>query len=133
MSIQVENNLKDGDNKEIFEQKAHYVPCNIESDGPANVKKYFEPYVVENENGELTGTFRGRPLDGVKMSLPTGYRALWITEAKKPLADDADRRFQVAGGFKEIVYWNWDKKPSKNDNIVKAFDWIDIADAIHGD
>ncbi|CAK1592581.1 unnamed protein product [Parnassius mnemosyne] len=133
MSIQIENNLKNGDNPEIFEQRAHYLPCKIEVDGAANVEKYFEPYVVENENGELSATFRGHPLDGVNMSLPDGYRAILVTEAKKPLADDADRRFQVAGGFKEFVYWNWDKKPSKNDNIVKAFDWIDIAEAIHGD
>ncbi|CAG4971119.1 unnamed protein product [Parnassius apollo] len=133
MSIQIENNLKNGDNPEIFEQRAHYLPCKIEADGAANVEKYFEPYVVEKENGELSATFRGHPLDGVKMSLPDGYRAILVTEAKKPLADDADRRFQVAGGFKEFVYWNWDKKPSKNDNIVKAFDWIDIAEAIHGD
>ncbi|XP_045541363.1 ribonuclease H2 subunit C [Papilio machaon] len=133
MSIQVENNLKDSNNSEQVKQKAHYVPCKIESDGNANVEKYFEPYVTENEHGELTGTFRGHHLDGVRMSLPNGYRAVLVTEAKKPLAEDADRRFQVAGGFKEFVYWNWDKKPSKNDNIVKGFEWMDIADAIHGD
>ncbi|KAL4704800.1 hypothetical protein ACJJTC_003512 [Scirpophaga incertulas] len=82
---------------------------------------------------ELTASFRGHSLDGVKMLLPDGYRGLVVTEVKKPLAEDADRRFQVAGGFKEITYWNWDKKPSKNDNLVKAMDWMDIAEAIHGD
>lgn len=48
---------------------------------------------------EFTGTFRGHPLDGTKISLPEGYRALLVTEAKKPLADDADRRFQVSLSF----------------------------------
>ncbi|CAH0731215.1 unnamed protein product, partial [Brenthis ino] len=133
MSINVENNLKDSENKQIFEQRAHYVPCKIEEDGPANVNKYFEPYVIENENGELSATFRGHQLDGVKMQLPEGYRAVVLTEAKRPLAEDADRKFQVAGGFKEIIYWNWDKKPSKNDNIARALDWVDLAEAIHGD
>ncbi|KAL4702065.1 hypothetical protein ACJJTC_009233 [Scirpophaga incertulas] len=132
MSIQVENNLKKGDNKDIFEQRAHYMPCKIEEDGVANVNKYFEPHITEKD-GELTASFRGHSLDGVKMLLPDGYRGLVVTEVKKPLAEDADRRFQVAGGFKEIIYWNWDKKPSKNDNLVKAMDWIDIAEAIHGD
>ncbi|XP_038220428.1 ribonuclease H2 subunit C [Zerene cesonia] len=133
MSIQVDNNLKDTDNQEVFNQKVHYMPCKIEEDGHANVQKYFSPYIQENENGELTATFRGHSLDGVKMPVPEGYRGIVVTEAKRPLAEDADRKFQVAGGFKEIVYWNWDKKPSKNDNIVKAMDWIDIAEAIHGD
>ncbi|KAJ0184159.1 hypothetical protein K1T71_000582 [Dendrolimus kikuchii] len=134
MSIQVENNLKKTDNKEIFQQKAHYMPCKIESDGPIDVKKYFDPYVVKNkETDELSGTFRGHPLDGKEMNLPEGYTAIVVTEAKKPLAEDADRRFQVAGGFKDLTYWNWDKKPSRNDSLIKAMDWIDIAEAIHGD
>ncbi|KAJ2942488.1 hypothetical protein O0L34_g16093 [Tuta absoluta] len=133
MSIQVENNLKNTDKTEIFEQKAHYVPCTIDSDGPANVQKYFETYVAEDGSGGYTASFRGYPLDGTKMTLPEGYRAVLATEAKRPLAENADRRFQVAGGFKEFVYWNWDKKPSKNDNVAKALDWADISEAIHGD
>ncbi|KAG7312930.1 hypothetical protein JYU34_001331 [Plutella xylostella] len=133
MSIQVENNLKDTEDKSIFEQKAHYIPCKIEEDGPANVSRFFEPYVAENESSELSATFRGHSLDGARLRLPAGHRAVLLTEAKRPLAEDAQRRFQVAGGFSEVVYWNWDKKPSKNDNLVKALDWMDVADAIHGD
>ncbi|XP_028156805.1 ribonuclease H2 subunit C [Ostrinia furnacalis] len=133
MSIQVENNLKNTDNKDLFEQRAHYVPCKIDEDGQANVNKYFEPYVTKNDDGDLTATFRGHKLDGTNMELPKGYRAIVVTEAKKPLAEEADRRFQVAGGFKELVYWNWDKKPSKNDNLTRAMEWIDISEAIHGD
>ncbi|RVE45223.1 hypothetical protein evm_010113 [Chilo suppressalis] len=132
MSIQVENNLGNGDDKEVFEQRAHFIPCKVEEDGEANVKKYFEPYITD-DSGDLTATFRGYPLDGTKIALPEGYRAVIATETKRPLAEDADRRFQVAGGFKEVIYWNWDKKPSKNDNLTKAMDWIDIAAAIHGD
>ncbi|CAH2083297.1 unnamed protein product [Euphydryas editha] len=130
MSIQVENNLNKSENQEVFEQRAHYIPCNIEEDGHANVSKYFEPYVTDNGDGELTATFRGHHLDGVKMNLPDGYRAIVVTESKRPLAEDADRKFQVAGGFKELYYWNWDKKPSKNDNLFRAMDWIDIAEAV---
>lgn len=51
MSIQVENNLKNTENTELFEQPAHYVPCTIEQDGPANVDKYFKPYIQENDGG----------------------------------------------------------------------------------
>ncbi|CAH2227269.1 jg4464 [Pararge aegeria aegeria] len=51
MSIKVENNLKERKDDKIFEQKAHYIPCQVEEDGPANVSEYFEPYVVDNGNG----------------------------------------------------------------------------------
>ncbi|KAJ8706667.1 hypothetical protein PYW07_012745 [Mythimna separata] len=132
MSIQVENNLKKDENTEIFEQKAHYMACNIAADGPANINKYFEPYVAD-DNGELSASFRGYPLTGKKMSLPEGYTAVVVTEAKRPLAEDADRKFQVTGGFKEFTNWNWDKKPSENDKIVGALDWIHIAEALHED
>ncbi|XP_045782996.1 ribonuclease H2 subunit C isoform X2 [Maniola jurtina] len=109
------------------------MPCQIEADGPANVSEYFEPYVGDKDDGELSATFRGHPMDGVKMPLPEGYTAVIVTEGKRPLAEDAERKFQVTGGFKEIIYWNWDKKPSKNDNLTKAMVWMDIAEAIHGD
>lgn len=50
MSILVENNLIKNENEDIFEQKSHYIPCKIEQDGSANVKKYFDPYIVENKS-----------------------------------------------------------------------------------
>ncbi|GBP11304.1 Ribonuclease H2 subunit C [Eumeta japonica] len=128
MSIKVENNLLTADKKEAFEQRVHFIPCRIDDNGAANVSKYFESY-VEEKDGELKGTFRGRPLDGVKMPLPDGYKAVIVDENRRPLSEDADRKFQVTGGFNEIIYWNWDKKPSKNDSLNKAMDWIDIAEA----
>ncbi|XP_049884421.1 ribonuclease H2 subunit C [Pectinophora gossypiella] len=133
MSIQVENKLKNCEDKSVFEQEAHFMPCKIEEDGPAEVRKYFKPYIKEDGSEGLTSTFRGHPLDGTELSLPAGYRAVLVTEAKRPLAEQADRRFQVAGGFKQFTHWNWDKKPSKNDDVVKALDWADLAEAIHGD
>lgn len=54
MSIQVENNLNNNENKELFEQPAHYVPCKIQEDGPANVEKYFKTYIQENGGGTKT-------------------------------------------------------------------------------
>lgn len=51
MSIQLENNLKNTVNEEVFDQKAHYMPCKIDEDGTANVRKYFEPYINNDDNG----------------------------------------------------------------------------------
>lgn len=54
MSIQVENNLKKYENQEKFEQKAHYMGCSIAADGPANINKYFEPYITDHNGGKQT-------------------------------------------------------------------------------
>lgn len=54
MSIKIENNLKNSDSPEVFEQKAHYVPCKIEADGSANVGKYFENYVDGKDCGNTS-------------------------------------------------------------------------------
>lgn len=44
---------------------------------------------------ELTASFRGHPLDGKKISFPEGYRAVIVTESKRPLSEDAERKFHV--------------------------------------
>ena len=54
MSIQVDNNLRKDENTEVFEQKAHYMACSIADDGPANVNKYFEPYIADENGGKQT-------------------------------------------------------------------------------
>lgn len=51
MSIIVENNLKNTANEEVFDQKAHYIPCKVDDNGTANVRKYFEPYITNDDNG----------------------------------------------------------------------------------
>ena len=43
----------------------------------------------------MSATFRGHQLDGVKMKLPEGYQAVVLTEAKRPLSEDTERKFQV--------------------------------------
>lgn len=53
-----------------------------------------------------------------------------LHESIKPSTDKDERKFYVVNRFKDITYWNWDKIPSKNDPFIKAFDWIDIAEAV---
>lgn len=51
-------------------------------------------------------------------------------ESIRPLTDKDDRKFYVVNDFNRIIYWNWDKVPSKNDTFSQALDWIDIAEAV---
>lgn len=82
----------------------HYLPCKVECDcagdtskdpssergrRPAEVDCYFEPVIREGsgtirmgtESSQiLTATFRGRPLKGVEIGVPEGYRGVILRE-----------------------------------------------------
>lgn len=75
-------------------------------------------------------SFRGYKLNGTKIEIPEGYKGIITKENVRPVTDKQDRKFYVINNFEHINYWNWDKKTSKNDAIVQALDWIDIAEAV---
>ena len=91
--------------RETSEVTLHYLPCKVETDcegdtpkdpsadrrgrRPAEVDCYFEPVIREGsgtirmgtESSQvLTATFRGRPLKGVEISIPEGYRGVVLRE-----------------------------------------------------
>ncbi|ENN78342.1 hypothetical protein D910_05313, partial [Dendroctonus ponderosae] len=117
----IEANLKNS--------KVQSVPFRIHADCDAPIKSYFEPYVKTNDQEVLTASFRGYPLRGKNIEVPQGYVGVVLHESIKPSTDKDERKFYVVNRFKEMTYWNWDKIPSKNDPFIKAFDWIDIAEA----
>lgn len=78
---------------------------------------------------EYVASFRGRKLNGEKVVLPEGYVGYVLNEVKVPLKNEDDR-FIVDGTFEEFTYWNWNTKPSSNDPIRRAFEWLDIAEAV---
>ncbi|XP_030749099.1 ribonuclease H2 subunit C [Sitophilus oryzae] len=106
------------------------IPFKILADCDTPVSKYFEPY-IKSENEILKGSFRGYPLKGKKIDIPEGYVGLVVHESIRPTNEKDDRKFYVINKFNEFTYWNWDKIPSKNDNFLKAMDWIDIAEVLH--
>ncbi|GLH13436.1 hypothetical protein R5R35_002956 [Gryllus longicercus] len=112
------------------ESNVHYMPCKINFDGNATVSKYLQPCVKSGSTG-LTVSFRGHPLNGKEINLPTNYKGIVLQERVKPLTEDADRNLHVVNTFKSITYWNWDKIPNHDDAFIAAMDWIDIAEALH--
>lgn len=65
------------------------------------------------------------------MENPEGYVGLVLQESVQPMTENDDRKFYVVHDFNSIIYWNWDKVPSKNDAIDQALVWIDIAEAVN--
>lgn len=45
-------------------KKAEWIPAHLNYEGPAKVEQYFDSRVVTNEDGTLTGFFRGHMLYG---------------------------------------------------------------------
>lgn len=125
----------------------HLMPCKIQHEEPfALAKEYFLPTIRQmgdcddDEQGReprkgqktrdpsnpmLVASFRGRPLQGQKVSIPVGYKGCIVSRDKNTKDCPKD--------FNDFTYWNWDELPSENDSVIKALRWINIAKAIHDD
>lgn len=136
--------------------QCHLMPCRIEhSKQTVKASDYFWPTIKELRTGGdqeqgreanyrgkqvdregqkerpmLTASFRGRPLQGKRISLPEGYTGFGIRQ-KNSKAND--KKSKDVTQFKEFTYWNWDELPTNKDVIVKALRWTNIAKSIHGD
>ncbi|XP_033191794.1 ribonuclease H2 subunit C [Bombus vancouverensis nearcticus] len=121
-------------NHDLSEEKQsvlHLMPCKIYGDESANVSTYFTPYIREVDDKVYNSSFRGYPLQGKKITLPSGYKGITFVEHKKPEVEHVERNLYFTGAFSHFTYWNYDKLPSKNDSLAAVMDWIDIAEALH--
>lgn len=79
---------------------------------------------------DFDSSFRGYPLNGTIVKVPEGYKGITFYEENKPEDPKIKRDLVSTGGFTNFTYWNYDKLPSKNDAIISALNWIDIAEAV---
>ncbi|XP_034171008.1 ribonuclease H2 subunit C isoform X1 [Osmia lignaria lignaria] len=119
------------DLSEVKENVLHLMPCKIYGDESANVSSYFTPYIRNIDGEHYNASFRGHPLQGKKIVIPSGYKGLTFLEQKKSERENVERNLYSTGTFSCFTYWNYDKLPSKNDALAAAMDWIDIAEALH--
>nr|CAG4647545.1 EOG090X0IC1 [Megafenestra aurita] len=126
-----ESDLASKDNCEL-----HLMPCKINYNGSANVKEFFCPQMhpkVLDEKATigsseiLEGSFRGFPLQGKKLVIPTSYKGVVISETRKPLTDVEERNFNACQSFNQLTYWNWDMTPTDNDSIFQMLDWLELS------
>ncbi|XP_017876794.1 ribonuclease H2 subunit C [Ceratina calcarata] len=113
------------------ESVLHLMPCKIRGNEPAKVSDFFTPYIRKIDDEHYTSSFRGHLIQGKKITPPSGYKGLIFRERQKPDNENMERNFYATSTFSEFTYWNYDKLPSKNDAVVPAIDWIDIAEALH--
>ncbi|XP_012260876.1 ribonuclease H2 subunit C [Athalia rosae] len=113
------------------ESVLHLMPCDIHGDEAAHVSSYFTPYIRKLDDEHLTTSFRGYPLQGKTIILPKGYMGFILHESKILESEVRERNLFATGKFSQFTYWNYDKLPSKNDAVITALEWIDIAEALH--
>eukprot|EP00118_Oscarella_pearsei_P000269 m.4576 g.4576 ORF g.4576 m.4576 type:complete len:143 (+) comp10970_c0_seq2:692-1120(+) len=113
------------------------LPCSVETDGPAKIEQYFETTVRSTQTGSeskqnFTASFRGRPLKGMDVQLPSDYTGVVLEKGEMPLTDEQETRFNAIGWFPKFRQWNLDYPPSSNDTVRKAMTWLSLAEAVHG-
>lgn len=116
--------------KESIPSSCHRIPCRIKFSGSAKVSDYFEPTIKRNEDknhSHLESSFRGRPLLGTSLQLPSGYKGALLDRQDK----DEKIRFSKSKSFDSITAWELDRDP-KLSQLHKAYQWMQVASSIHG-
>ncbi|GAB0090168.1 uncharacterized protein DMENIID0001_048620 [Sergentomyia squamirostris] len=107
----------------------HFIPCDTDTSGVANVEKYFKTYEKdESQHGVVTNALRGYPLVGNTFKIPKTHSGVILTTSKSDSST-----MKVSGKFTEFTYWNYDTNPSKNDALKQAMDWMEISKVLHED
>lgn len=103
--------------------------------------------------------FRGRLLQGTTLPLPHGYSgsyylnyflsffpylklprsSFWLLcllgfvlgkKTPRNKSDENSNSWETNATFQDITYWNHDYAPSQNDDFIRAFHWLTVANAV---
>jgi hypothetical protein len=92
------------------------IPSTITSD----IKRHFTNSIhTNNETNKLEASFRGRPLNGEQLSLPSDYIGI-LSNSSKPISS-----------FDQLTYFNLDCPTTKNDCIARSIEWLSLAKILH--
>lgn len=120
------------------------------------VDRFFHPYTkpkasktepstddVADKNVDTTlwhASLRGKPLTGVELDVPHGYVGLLCNRtsskaenANSTIIGDLVADDSCGDVLKQLMYWNWDRIPSREDPLLSAFDWVRVSEAIMTD
>ncbi|KAL4126869.1 hypothetical protein QTP88_011070 [Uroleucon formosanum] len=127
------------------QQAVHLLPCKIHTREPgddcqtstAPVDRYFCPYTksaAEDESALWHSSLRGKPLTGVKLSMPDGYVGVLCVgkdDAGNTIDGSTAAVESITGEVTErLMYWNWDRIPTREDPLLSALDWMRVSEAI---
>ena len=58
---------------------------------------------------------------------------LQVVEGPRAGLAGAARDLRVTSTFREMTYWNYDRLPGPGDALQQAWQWVDLAAALHSD
>lgn len=106
--------------------KFQLLPFSLDYAGEAHVSQFFDSTVQTNTPADLRASFRGRPLRGREVPVPSGCIGIVL----RPDGKQGQQTLVPAASFSRVISWKWDQGPD-SDSLSLAFQWPDIAAAIH--
>jgi len=128
----------------------HLLPCKIRPDKvavdnrtqTAPVDRYFCPYaknVTTTTSATVPATsdialwhasFRGKPLTGVQLGMPDNYVGVLCNGTGDRVEPDDSSDLMADEVTEQLMYWNWDRIPTREDPLLAAFDWVRVSEAM---
>ena len=151
ISISLENPIVPKESTEDFPHYLQFLPAKIHSNDKANVKPYFNDYILEKDDGELSCVLRGRPLNGRKVDLedqkvvvlkvpnaPNQIKSDLMTENDdEEMNDEANSNnieCRTMSVNEKITVWNYDLPSDQGtDPLTKASMYMNLAKILHSE
>ena len=152
ISISLENPIVPKESTEDFQNYLQFLPAKIHSNDKANIKPFFNDYIVENDNGELSCVLRGRPLNGRKVDLdledqkvvvlkvpnaPNQIKSDLLIENDEEMSDEANSNnieCRTMSVNEKITVWNYDLPSDQGtDPLSKASMYMNLAKILHSE
>ena len=150
ISISLENPIVSKESTEDFPHYLQFLPAKIHSNDKANVKPYFNDYILEKDDGELSCVLRGRPLNGRKVDLedqkavvlkvpnaPNQIKSDLLIENDEEMSDEANSNnieCRTMSVNEKITVWNYDLPSDQGtDPLTKASMYMNLAKILHSE
>jgi hypothetical protein len=116
------------DKSEVETTKVHYLPCQFDYDGPAEVRSFFKVRQGKEENC-LSSALRGHELIGEVMTVSQEglpVRGFCVSKCD----EDGQTKLRVMSEFDKMTVWQHDAKPDIP-HMRDCINWFEISSALH--
>ncbi|KAH8739514.1 hypothetical protein FG386_001946 [Cryptosporidium ryanae] len=108
---------------------------NVKNRGNSSFKdgnSHFLRYVknINENNAQLSATFRGRRLSGEKINLYSKGLSMLVISGN-PMSINS--KINVDNKISNLIYWNYDEEAGPSDDIPQVVNFAQFINIIHGE